>query len=143
MAIGSPHFSQTSSVSSAREKVSVAFFDRFVERVVKVPQHGHPLTLPLSHSVQFFLHFGGEVQVHNVGEVLGQQIGNSHAQRRGRQTVSLPLHVFAFHEGSYRGRVSAGAANAPFFHSPDQRRLSVARRGLCKVLIGIQFGAIQ
>ena len=114
-----------------------------MERVVKLPQHRHPFLFALGDFVQLLFHPGGKVRVHHIGKVLGQQVGHGASQFGGAQAALLPFHIFAFHQRSNCGRISAGAADAFFLHFPDERSLRETGGRLRKVLVGVQFAVEQ
>ena len=111
---------------------------RLPERPVELAQHWHPSSLPPGYRVQFLLHACREIQVHHVGKILRQQIGQSQAQRRREQPALLAFHVVASQEGADGRSVRAWAPDPSLLHCLDQRRLREPRRRLGEMLIGRQ-----
>ena len=54
-----------------------------LEWPVELTQHGHPVAFTPGNVVQFLFHLGREVKVHDVGEILGEQIGDCDSQLGG------------------------------------------------------------
>ncbi len=46
-----------------------------LERTVELAQHGHPFSFASGHVVQFLFHPGSEIGVHDIGEILGEEVG--------------------------------------------------------------------
>ena len=110
-----------------------------MERLIELPEHGHPVLLTLGHVVQILLHLRGEFKVHDFREALGEQVGHGATEFGGRQPALLPLHVFALDQGGNGGSVGAGPADAFLFHLPDESGFREAWRRLGEMLVGFQF----
>ena len=91
------------------------------------------------HQVQFALHGGGELHVHDVPELVDHQVGDRFAQIGGTQGAALLGDIFPVQDDGDCGGVGAGPAHALFLHGLDERRLGVPGGGLGKVLPGLHL----
>ena len=67
--------------------------DGRVEGLVEAGDHLAPVLLAFGDHVELLLHLGGEVEVHDRGEVLHEEIVHHHADVRGEQLLLLGTHV--------------------------------------------------
>ena len=107
-----------------------------LERPVEGAQQRHPRALAARDLVELLLHARRELQVHELAEVLDQQVGHDLADELRLQPALLDGHVAAIDDGRDGRRVRGRPPDAVLLERLDERRLRVARRRLGEVLGG-------
>ncbi len=110
---------------------------------VEPAQPRHPLGVALGDVVERVLHPGGEVVVHQLGEVPFQQCHHGEGHERRDQRGALLEHVAAVQDRADDRGVGGRAADLPVLQLLDQRRLGVAGRRPGRVLGGGQAQRVQ
>src|SRR5262245_55788102 len=97
------------------------------------------VVLALLDRVQLLLHGRGVLDVHDVLEMLDQQVGHQEAQLRGMEPAIALLDVLARLDRGDDGRVGRGPADAVLLELLHQARFAEAGRRLGKVLVGVEL----
>ncbi len=120
-------------------------FQRLGERTPELVEHLVVVRLLRLDLIQFLLQMAGELEVHDLREVLDEQVGHVLADLGGVEAAVLDLDVAALRRGDLvdDGGVGARPADALLLQRLDQRRLVVARRRLREVLAGRQVQPIE
>ena len=145
MTMGRPHRSHTSlDGSSGTLTFLPSMFFSACSRLAAKPLievvHGLvPVGLAAFHLIQVLLHLGGEVHIHDVGELLQHQAVHGPAQQGGLELFLVPLHIAAVDDGGDDGRVGGGAADAVLFQRLDEGGFGVAGGGLGELLLALQL----
>src|SRR5262245_7164354 len=108
--------------------------------VVELPQELDPLALAPRNLVEVFLHFGGEVRLDEVAEMIAQQCGYGERGEAGYQGLALPEDVSAANDGGNRRRKGGRPADTESLQFLDERGLRIprGRRGLVLLRLGIE-----
>ena len=122
-----------------------------MERYVELADQVLPPDIAGLHIVQLFLHAGGELHVHNIGEALAHQVVDHLPQRGDAQVFALLDDVLAVQNGGHGGGVGGGTADAVFLHGADEGGIGVPRGrlgemlGRCKALQhhGLALGQLR
>ena len=101
--------------------VGVGSFEPFLEGRIELGDEFVPI-LPLFDEVEFFFHIGGEPDVHNVGKILHEKIGDPKRHFGGFHVFPLFFDVFAFIEHRNDRGVRGRTADTLIFHRLDERR---------------------
>ena len=80
--------------------------------------------------------FGGEVVVHILEEVLGQEFADHPSGIGGDEALAVHFDVFALLQGGDDAGVGGGATNAEFFQGAHQRGFGITWRRFGEVLFG-------
>src|SRR5690242_5073607 len=110
---------------------------------VEVLEEGSPFALALLNGVEAALHIGREVDVHDLGEVLEQQLVDRLAEPGGHEAAILLLDIAAILDGTDDGHVGAGPADATLLQLFDQAGLGEACGRLSEVLVGRELAQRQ
>ena len=110
-----------------------------IEAAVEVREDVLPLALAGLYRVERVLHAGGELQIDDVGETLGHELGDDLTQNGRTQVLALLDDVLAVCDRRDRRRVGRRTANALFLHRADECRLRVTggRLGELLFLVGL------
>jgi hypothetical protein len=122
--------------ASARETVASLSSDLFPEGSQKPLHDRDPLLLAAGDLVELVLQPRGEVVVHVLREVLGEEGVDDAADVRGHEAPAVHLHVLAVLQRGDDAGVGGGPSDAVLLQGLDQARLGVARRRLGEVLLG-------
>src|SRR5215218_7238646 len=98
---------------------------------------------PAGDPVQVLLHLGGEAEVDDLREHVGQEVGDHDADVLGVEPLVVQPHVLAVHQGGDGRRVGRGPADAVLLQRLDQAGLGVAGRRLGEVLLGGELDQLQ
>ena len=99
----------------------------------------HPVLLAARNLVQRVFQLRGELVIHVLLEVLGQEARHYSADIGRVEALVLQFHVLAVDEGSDDGCVGRRAADAVLFQRLDQRGLAVSRWRLGEMLFQPDF----
>jgi len=126
MITGRPHFGQTLSVASSVTSDfltdAVFSFTRASNGTKKSRTTGTHSTSPAATRSRLELHPGGEAEVDDVREVLGQEINDREAHVLGNERALLAPYVVPIDERRDRGRVRGRPADAVLLERLDERR---------------------
>ena len=143
MTMGLPHLSQTSSVFSSMALTSFisawALLQVLLELLPELVQGVQEVVRSLLDLVQLLLHGGGVLDVHDVLEVLDQEVGDQEAELGGPELGVPLLHVLAGLDGGDDRGVGRGAADAVLLELLHEAGLAEARRRLGEVLVGVEL----
>ena len=95
------------------------------------------------HVVKFLFHLGGELEVHNIGEVLDDGVANGFSEFGGFEVFALLFGISALGDDADNGSVGARSADAVFFQRLDQRCFRITGRRLCEVLVAVEGFQLQ
>src|SRR6184192_985330 len=118
-------------------------FDELAKRLEEVPDDRDPLDFTCGDPVEVLLHAHREAGVHDLGEVLVQEIGHDEADILRHESAAFLADVLTVHEGRDRRRVRRGPADPEFFEGLDKRRLGEARRRLREVLRRVEAQQLE
>ncbi len=79
---------------------ALGHFELLLEVAVELVEHVLPVTLALGHVVEVLFHAGGEAVVHEVGEALGQTLGDDVAHLFRVETTVVQRHIAAILDGA-------------------------------------------
>ncbi len=113
------------------------------EGPVEILEGPDPLQLALLDLVQLALHVGGELDLENVGELLGKYLVDHHPQLGGLQRAALLGGVLPVDDGADDDGVGRGPADAGGLQGLDQAGLVEPRRRLGEMLLGQQLQQFQ
>ena len=113
---------------------ALGHFEFLLEVAVELVKHVLPVALAVGHVVEVLFHAGGKAVVHQVGEALGQTLGDDVAHLFGIETTVVQSHITAILNGRDDRRIGRWTTDAAFFHFLDQAGFRVTRRRLGEVL---------
>ena len=106
---------------------------------VELVEHVAPAALALGDLIQGFLHLGGEVVVHQVGEAFRQPVGDDVAHLLRVETAVVLTDIAPVLDGGNNRGVGGGPADAALLQFLHQTGFGVARRRLGEVLVGVHL----
>ena len=115
------------------------FFNLLVEAFPEFVHHGHPRAFAVGDFVQLVFQFRGEIVVHILLEMLGEEFIDDVARVGGLEAALFHNHIFAVFQRFDDAGVCGRAADAVFFQCLHQGRFVEARRRLGEVLFAIKF----
>ena len=108
----------------------------FGEGRIEVGDDLVPVGAVLFDAVEHVFHPGGEADVHDVGKVLAQKVGDAEGDLGGHHVLAFLSHIFAAGEHGDDGGIGRRPADALFFHRLDEGSIGIAQRGLGELLLG-------
>src|SRR5215212_8581479 len=114
----------------------LALGDGALDLLEEGPDDRLPRLGPAGDAVQVLLHLGGEAEVDDLGEDVGEQVGDHDADVLGVEALAVQADVLAVHQGRDGRRVGRRTADAVLLQRLDQAGLAVAGRRLGEVLLG-------
>ena len=93
--------------------------------------------------VEFGLHVRRKADVHDLGEVLDQHVGDAVCDLGGLHVLTLLLHILSFVEHGDDGRVRRRTPDALVLHRLDEGGVRIADGGLGELLLGLDALAVE
>ena len=106
------------------------------ERLVESADYLTPVAFAFGDEVELLLHFGGEFDVQDLGEIFFEHLGHQGPDLGGTKTTLVLLHVIPLLDDVDYRRVGGRPSDAVLLERPDEARLVVARRGFREMLGG-------
>ena len=98
---------------------------------------GVPILAAVLDLVQLGLHVRRKADVHDVGEIFDEEIGDAVGDLRGLHILALFFDVLALVEHGDDRRVRRGTPDALVLHRLDEGSVGIAHGGLCELLLGL------